>query len=53
MVSSVEEKMNMMMENKPYEKKNNMKMMKKMGSNNGEIRQMGRSNKKFMKRMGV
>lgn len=53
-MNSVEEKMMMMTtEPAPYMKKNDSRMVKRMGVNNGEIRRLGVSNQKIKKRMGV
>jgi hypothetical protein len=53
-MNSVEEKM-MMMTTEPelQMKKNDSRMVKRMGVNNGEIRRLGVSNQKIKKRMGV
>ena len=49
---SVEEKMIQMTQSAPN-KKNESKMNKKLGFNNGEIKRMGVSNQKIKRRMGV
>lgn len=53
-MNSVEEKMMMMNTGPaPQMKKNDSRMVKRMGVNNGEIRRLGVSNQKIKKRMGV
>lgn len=49
---SVEDKMTQITELAPI-KKNETKMNKKLGFNNGEIKRMGVSNQKIKRRMGV
>lgn len=51
-MNSVQEKM-MMSEAPPMNKKNDSRMAKRLGVNNGEIRRLGVSNQKIKKRMGV
>ena len=51
-MSSVEDKMMLMNEQAPI-KKNDSRMNKKMGINNGELRRLGVSNQKIKRRMGV
>lgn len=49
MISSVEEKMSMM--NINPSKKNDIKMSKRLGVLNGEIRYLGKSNQKIRRRL--
>lgn len=51
MVSSVEEKMMMMTEPAPMRKKDNNKMIKRLGSNNNIIRRFGISNQIIRSRL--
>lgn len=52
MVSSVEEKILMMAQMPPMNKKNDSKMVKKMGVSGSSVRRMGVGNQKIKRRMG-